>query len=439
MRALALALTFLVVSTGLAGLAEAAAITPEPAKLDRPLVGASSAQVGGKVYIFGGRDASDQYSAAVRMYDPAAGTVTTVAQFPTPPGGPTVGGSAGRYSGTAVAYGGKIYFFGGTQISQVDINADGTPEPVPRAVRDIFEFDPATNALRQLPDRLPVGTWGMAGVATPSAIYLFGGFTFDYGDLPSTGRHDWVLRFEPRLPEGTSTRLRELPTTLPYAVQDAAAAVIGRRVYLMGGLADHDEDNPCPTYTWFNPETQREEVAQIEVCITKRIISFDPTFDQEFALGVAGDLPYRAQFIQAAVVGGKAYVAGALLSDGSASASVLEVSADRASTPQVRVLVPALPNATFGQAVSTDGETVIIAGGRTGGTRDLVDTILRLDPRPTPPWAPRSATASDITGGVRLTWEAPSYNGDAVVTGYRVYRAPIAGAETRLTETTSLS
>lgn len=439
MRAVTLALTFLVVSHALVGLAQSAAVTQE-GKLDVPLVGASSAQAGGKIYIFGGRDPTDQYHSSVRMYDPATRTVTRVAEFPTPVGGPAVGGSAGRYSGTAVAFGSKIYFFGGTQITMIDISSppDGRPDPIPRAVRDIFEFDPATNELRKLRDELPVGTWGMAGAATPSAIYLFGGFTFDYGNIPATGRHDTVLRFDPNAAEGD--RVDELQTRLPYGVQDAAAAVIGRRIYIMGGLGDHNpETNPCPSYSYFNPDTNRQETAQTEVCITKRIMSFDPTFGSEFALGVAGELPYRAQFVHAAVVNDKAYVAGALLSDGTAASSILEISADRAGTPSARVLTPALPNGTFGQSVSTDGQTILVAGGRVGGIRELIDSIVRLDPRPTPPWAPRAASASDITGGVRLTWEAPTYNGDAVVTGYRVYRAPIGGVEAQLTETTQLS
>ena len=436
-RAWTLALTLLVVSVGFSGLAESAAVTTDPVKLDLPLVGAASAQVNGKVYLFGGRDTSDTYTSAIRMYDPAAQTVTTVANFPTPVGGPTVGGTAGRYSGTAVAFGGKIYFFGGTQIVQIDINADGDPEPVPRAVRDIFEFDPATNNLKHLSDRLPLGTWGMSGVATGSSIYLFGGFTFDYGDLPNTGRHDWVLRFDPNQPEGS--RLRELSTKLPYKVQDAAAAMIGRRIYVMGGLSDHNaEVNPCPTYTTQNDQGQ-QETTQIEVCITKRIIMIDPTFNQEFALGVAGDLPYRAQFIGAGVAGGKAYIAGGLLGDQSAAASIVEISVNAAGTPSSRVITPALPGPSFGQAVSSDGKTISIIGGRFGASRELYDAILRLDPGPTPPWAPRSATAVDITGGVRLTWEPPTYNGDAAITGYRVYRTPLDGAEEKLTETTSLS
>lgn len=437
-RAWTLVLTLLVVSTGFAGLAHSAAITQEPTKLPLPLVGGAAAPYGGSVYLFGGRDNIDSYSAEIRKYDPVAKSVTTVASFPTPVGGPTVGGSAGRYSGTAVAFGSKIYFFGGTQIVEIDLNGDGDPEPVPRALREIYEFDPATNNLRKLADQLPTGAWGMPGVATSRAIYLFGGFTFDYGDLTSTGRHDWVLRFEPGASEGN--RMKELSTVLPYKVQDAAVAQLGRRVYLMGGLSDHtNETNPCPTYTYYNQNSQQEETGQIQVCITKRIVMFDPTFDSEFAVGVAGELPYRAQFIQAGVASNKAYIAGGLLSDGSAASSIVEVTVNTAGTPTPRVITPALPGPGFGQAVTSDGETILILGGRFGAARELSDAILRLDPRPTIPWSPRAATATDISGGVRLEWETPAYNGDAPITGYRVYRSPLGGAETRLTETTSLA
>lgn len=443
-RAWAHVATFLAVLTLLGALvpaAEAASIAPAESTLGEPLVGASAAHLGGKVYVFGGRLEDGTYSSRILEYDTASGGVTTVATLPAPLGGPTVGGSAGRYSGAAVASGGKIYYFGGATLLSIDLNGDGTNENVPKASRDIIEFDPSTRSARILDDKLPTGAWGLAGIESSAGyVYLFGGFTFDPGDLAATKRHDRILRFAPQVNEGSAARVKELATFLPYAVQDAAVAKLGSRIYLMGGLSDHDPSaNPCPTYTYYNAQSGKEETNQVTVCLTKRIVSFDAAPDAEIAIGVAGELPYRAQFVNAAVVNGKAYVPGGLLTDGSPSTSIVEVSVDAQLTPQARVLVPTLPKAAFGQAVASDGANVFVLGGRTGADDELTSDILRLDPRVTPPWAPRSATATDITGGVRLTWDAPSYNGDGVVSGYRIYRQPVGGEEERITETQLLS
>ncbi|HUR68410.1 MAG TPA: fibronectin type III domain-containing protein [Candidatus Thermoplasmatota archaeon] len=445
-RARTVAVTLLVVLSGLLALvpsAPAASIETQGGKLPSPMVGASGAFVDGRMYVFGGRFADGSYSEAISAVDPETGAVSTVTQLPVPLSGEATGGR-GRYSGTAAAVGGKIYYFGGSQLVEADINGDGNRERVPKSSRDVIVFDPSTGEARMTRDKLPLGAWGMSSAVANNKIYLFGGFTFDATDLPSTGRHDWILRFDPAASEPLTSadegkRFHELESPLPYALQDAAAAVIGRRVLVMGGLSDHDNDtNPCPTYTFYNSQSGQAELKQTTVCLTKRMISFDP--DAELAVGIAGELPYRAQFISAATVGQKAYIPGALLSDSSSSTSVVEVSFDSRGVPQTRVLTPALPHGSFGQAVATDGHSIFVAGGRTGSDRELTDQVLRIDPGATPPWAPRSATATEIPGGgVRLSWETPSYNGDAPISAYRIYRAQGGGAEARVGETAGLT
>lgn len=453
-RASSQVLTFLVIISGLLALlpaSDAASVGLETSRipmlppladpaLKAGLVGASAAYVEDQLFILGGRRPDGAYSENILRMDPVTKEVTKVASLPQSVGGDAQG-SRGRYSATAATVNGKIYYFGGAQLVEADINGDGVKEKVPKSSRDVVIFDPATSTARLLNDKLPLGAWGMSSVVFGSKVYLFGGFTFDLTDLPNTGRHTWVLRFdtalgEPSTPSGA--RFRDLDSKLAYAVQDSAAALVGRRILIMGGLSDHDNNtNPCPTYSYYDSTTGKEDTRQIEVCLTKRMMSFDP--ENEVVLGIAGELPYRAQFISAATVAGKAYVSGALLSDGSSSSSIIEVSMDRVGSPQTRVLLPSLPRGTFGQAVATDGKTIALVGGRYGAEKELSDEIVRLDPRITPPWAPRSATAVDITGGVRLSWEAPTYNGDSAITGYRVYRSEPGVDETRLTETTSLT
>ena len=50
--------------------------------------------------------------------------------------------------------------------------------------------------------------------------------------------------------------------------------------------------------------------------------------------------------------------------------------------------------------------------------------------RGTAPTAPRNLTATTTKSGIALTWAAPSSNGGAPVTGYRVYRGTTSGGET---------
>lgn len=440
-RAWTLILAALMLSGPLAALApaaEAASSTTTSHLLPQPLVGASAAYHDGATYVFGGRKVDGSYSDKILKYDHATGSVTEVATFPRTAN--SAEAEPGRYSGAAVAAGGRIYYFGGATLVRADINGDGTPESVPKASKDVFEFDPATNGIRMALDTLPLPAWGLAGatgsVPGSTRIYLFGGFTFDLTNLGATQRHTWVLRYD--LSKADGQRMARLGDELPYKVQDAAAANLGGRIYIMGGLSDHEPDaNPCPTHQTYNSQTQQQETRQSKVCLSKRIVSFDPSTD--LVRGVmAAELPYRAQFIGAGVVNGRAYIPGALLPDGSASTSIIEVQQSN-GVPTVRTVTPTLPEGTFGQGVSSDGSKVWVFGGRRGDDTDLSRAIVQIDPRSTIPWAPRSAQATPITGGVRLSWEPPAYNGDAVVTSYRVYRTPVGGAETLLQETTSLT
>jgi hypothetical protein len=52
--------------------------------------------------------------------------------------------------------------------------------------------------------------------------------------------------------------------------------------------------------------------------------------------------------------------------------------------------------------------------------------------RGTAPSAPRSLTATTSKSGIALTWAAPSSDGGAAITGYRVYRGTMSGGETLL-------
>lgn len=403
-------------------------------RLPEPLVGAAAVHLDGATYLFGGRRADGTYSSQIHRFDHATGQVSPAGSFPVTTDAP----NPGRYSGTAVALGGRILYFGGATMIEADVNGDGSTESVPKASKEIFEYDPVSRTMRATLDTLPNAVWGATAVAARGKVYVFGGFTFDVFNLPATARHNAIVRYDPAA-TGTA-RVQTLGDALPYRVQDAAGALLGgtnARIYLMGGLSDHDANaNPCPTYSTVDPETGEQQTHQVEVCLTRSIVSFDP--DTELVRGVVGELPYRTQFSYAGVAGGKAYLPGALLSDGTAATSIVEVSVS-AGTPTARVITPVLPTGAFGQGVSSDGTVLTVFGGRYGEPSDLLDTILRIDPRPTVPWPPRSATVAPISGGVRVAWEPPAYDGGSVVTSYRVYRSVDGGAETLLKETPLLA
>lgn len=444
-RAVALALVALMLVAALplaVPAATAASVSTPSATLPVPLVGAASVHLGGSTYIFGGREEGGQYSSAVLRYDHATGEISQVASFPTTANAP----KPGRYSGAAVAAGGKIYYFGGATLVGVrglDSSDPDRETDVPRAQREIFEFDPSNNRLRLLLDQLPYAAWGLGGAAASargsSFVYLFGGFTFDFSDLPNIRRHEEIVRFNVSAPAGTPGRASLISDVLPYAVQDAAVANLNGRLLVMGGLSDHNPDvNPCPTYQFYNPDTQQTEMRQTEVCLTKRIVSFDP--GNELVYGVVGELPYRAQFVQAAVAGGAAYIPGGFLADGTAATSIVEVTMNERALATARIITPSLPQGTFGQGVSSDGSIIRVFGGRFGGDRELTDRIVALDPRPTPPWAPRAPLATEMEGGgMHLTWEPPAYNGDAPILGYRIYRSSPTEDERLVGETSGLT
>jgi subtilisin family serine protease len=58
----------------------------------------------------------------------------------------------------------------------------------------------------------------------------------------------------------------------------------------------------------------------------------------------------------------------------------------------------------------------------------------------TVPSAPRNVSAASArSGGVQLSWSAPSSSGGSAITGYRIYRSTSSGAETFLTSVSTLS
>lgn len=396
------------------------------------IVGTAAAYYNGHTYVFGGRMLNPDYSDAVYDYDHSTRTVTRVATMPTAAGA----SNGGRQSAAAAVLGDKIYVFGGAVIVEAQLRPPpDPPSPVPQAVKDILEFDPRTGSIRTIGAKLPAGIWGLQAVTYGDRVYLLGGFSFDVSSPDTIERLDWILEFRTDGPLGPT--VRKLDATLPFPVQDGAVALIGSRIYYFGGLGNHDnETNVCPRNRQYNATSgQYEETDPVRVCSAKTISAFTP--DLGTVDVIRAKLPGPGQFLTAAVVNGKAYIPGGRLADGTASDKILEF-APSALNP-IRVLVPTLPKGMMAMSSTTDGNVVMLFGGRGSGLTDMSANVTMLDPRPTPPWSPRALIARAGAGQVTLTWEPPAYDGDSPVTGYRVYRTQEGAAEVYLGETTALT
>lgn len=403
------------------------------------IVGSAAVFLNGYTYIFGGRmrEAQD-FSDGIYRYHHATGITSLVETLPPIPGAT----GAGRYSGAAAlletSNGPRIYYFGGSAIFMVPVPGRDDPLPLPTSIKDIVEFDPATNQARRLSQELPHSIWGLSAVTVGSTAYVFGGLSFN---VPANeyGRHDEVIAFSPQGGLGQSVQIRTLGSTLPFDVSDQGATLVNNRIYLFGGMADHTNEtdaNKCPTQTVYNQTTQQYDTVQITACETDAIVAFNP--ETERVLGVTARLPYRPQWASAATVNNKAYVMGGELGNSAPSNSIIEFDPRNTGAP-VRLLTPTLPHGVIAAGISTDGAVIHLIGGRGEGFQSATANVVTVDPRATPPWSPRAPKAEKVDAGIRVSWEPPAYNGEAPITAYRLYRTVNGGNETLLQETTELS
>src|ERR1051325_3338282 len=200
-----LAITVLLLSGPLAALVPSAAAAsaqvvgqlPVPPATSGPqngLVGATAVYDQGITYVFGGRMVSNggEISDRIYAYDHASGATHEVGRLPLATGTAT----AGRFSAGGALVGDKIYVFGGAVFVDADVGGDG-PTRVPKAIKDIVVFTPATGAVALSTAQLPAGTWGMSVVSNGQKAWLFGGFTFDVSAPSEIARHDWIVQFSP--------------------------------------------------------------------------------------------------------------------------------------------------------------------------------------------------------------------------------------------------
>lgn len=189
----------------------------------RPLAAANigAAVAGDRIYVPGGYTADGQVTAAVHAYDPVADRWSTVAPLPQP---------VCAYAIAAVA--GMIYVLGGWNGQQY--------------TRNVWRYDPASDRWQE-EQPIPVGSGrGFAAAAVVAGkVYVIGGYD---GSEQAT-----VLEYDP----GTGTWADRAPLSAPRA--GMAAVAVGSSIYVVGGgwhtYLGYSERLDLRTSTWSRFET----------------------------------------------------------------------------------------------------------------------------------------------------------------------------------------
>lgn len=196
----------------------------------------------------------------------------------------------------------------------------------------IVRFDPDSNIVLILPEKLPAPTQAAAVVWTGNAAYFFGG-----RNIKSLLRQ--IVRYEP----GTRT-VTTRASQLPVASYSMGAVWTGSMIYLFGGFNGTDSN---------------------------QILSYDPATDILSTLNAT--LPVGAEASSTFWDGSKAWILGGANSSGPTDAiQVFDPSTGQAT------LVGHLPYAEWSSPAFYDGHQFYLPGG--ASARSGYSSILRFDP-----------------------------------------------------------
>ncbi len=436
--ALAIALLAIPAFFSVALTAEAAKVVqPSEGTLPTPRVGSAAIPVGnGVYYVFGGRS-GPEYLDEIVKYDANSGKSTVVAHLPLPITAGTFK-NGGRQAMPAVydPIGKKAYVFGGAALKNVgDIvpaGGDGVDDFVPTALADIVEFDPQSNSVTTLVQKLQKPVWGMGAVWSGGKAFIFGGYTFDLLNTADIARRDTISVFTPG---STAVTTPVLESRLPFPNQDMATVLIGGKAWMFGGLGSNNTVNTCPK-TEYVDEHNQTVTQWMSACATTRIVFMDVTGSSPTPQVSGVVMPYRTQFSAGAAVDGKAYVFGgrAMDTDGTSYSTIVSFDPLR---DKIEILFPTLPDGRFGMPAVAVGTDVRIFGGRNSGKfKDGMIDVLKFVTGATEPFTPRDLTATPSPDGskITLTWRPPNYDGGAAITHYNVYRQDEDGIKAKLGE-----
>ncbi|HUT58813.1 MAG TPA: kelch repeat-containing protein [Phycisphaerae bacterium] len=154
----------------------------------------------GKLYFIGGITKSGSATGVVHEYDPARNEWLSRASMPTP-----------RTSAAAVEFNGVVYVLGGRKDNDVLSIAE--------------KYDPASNSWSKCAP-MPTARWHPMVAVAEGKIYAFGGIA---GVGNARRVLDVVEVYDP-----TQDRWSSLPV-MPIGNSNAGAAVVGSKIYLVGG------------------------------------------------------------------------------------------------------------------------------------------------------------------------------------------------------------
>jgi hypothetical protein len=196
-------------------LVSASGVVTPVAGLGAPVLQPAATVFNGKLYWFGGRDASAPVGTGL-IYDPAS----SASPSPTAP----MPSSRTVRAASAGTIGNTIYVAGGIVSDDMTSN------------NDILAYDPAGDAWQPTPVMsLAVDRWDMASAVVGSTWYLFGGLrvenVFAGGAIgPAPVAKNTVSAFVPS-PTPAWTALAPMPT----ARSGAAAVVVNGKIWVIGG------------------------------------------------------------------------------------------------------------------------------------------------------------------------------------------------------------
>lgn len=271
----------------------------------------------GRIYVAGGLlSPNTGYSAHFEAYDPAQDRWTRLATLP-----------QARHHIALAAEGGRIYGIGGF--------SGGFPNW--QAQADVFVYDPAADKWR---DGVPLPVPRAEGVvaAAQGKVYVIGGRVRAQAQAAHFNDHAdtaIVEAFDP--PTSQWTRLGDAPS----ARNSAASAVIGGKIYVVGGRQALKQSDGS---------LRQVNVAALEV--------FDPATGQ---WATRAPMPQAQGGLAASAHGGKLYVFGGeqWVPEQKVFADnwVYDPAADRWSA------VPALPTPRHGLGAATVGNRIHVFGG----------------------------------------------------------------------------
>ncbi|MFG2063258.1 S8 family serine peptidase [Micromonospora sp. NPDC048871] len=229
---------------------------------------------------------------------------------------------AAVYDNSAAWLDGKVYSVGGG-------GSTGTE-------RKAWVYDQGANAWSALPD-LPVARSKPATAAINGKLYAIGGWGADDGTVATVDVFDPAAGTWSTVPGATN----------PAPVAAAGTAVLGGKVYLVGGCADAT----CTD--------------------SDRLVIFDPA-TSSFRTGAA--YPHPVSWLSCGGIGSSVYCAGGTGSTEYTDAYRYDPTADSWSP------LPSLPLELWGSQYAAAGGLLVLAGGVTAGSTTVTNRTVGFDP-----------------------------------------------------------